>query len=142
MTVSTAESCTGGLIGKRFTDVPGSSEVYAGTITAYSNSIKTDMLGVKEETLSKFGAVSEETAAEMVLGISRLFKTEVGISVTGIAGPAGGTKDKPVGTVCFGFLINNEIITRREFFNGDRDRVRIFSSLYAINFLRKNLSIF
>jgi nicotinamide-nucleotide amidase len=142
LTVSTAESCTGGLIGKRFTDVPGSSEVYAGTITAYSNSIKTDMLGVKEETLSKFGAVSEETAAEMVLGISRLFKTEVGISVTGIAGPAGGTKDKPVGTVCFGFLINNEIITRREFFNGDRDRVRIFSSLYAINFLRKNLSIF
>jgi nicotinamide-nucleotide amidase len=76
------------------------------------------------------------------LELSRLFKTEVGISVTGIAGPAGGTKDKPVGTVCFGFLINNEIITIAEFFNGDRDRVRIFSSLYAINFLRKNLSIF
>jgi len=137
--ISTAESCTGGLIGKRFTDIPGSSEVYAGSITAYSNSIKTGLLNVQQSTLEKYGAVSEETAAEMVLGVRKLFNTDIGISVTGIAGPGGGTKDKPVGTVCFGFYINKELITRKEFFAGDRDRIRIFSSLYAINFLRRYL---
>jgi nicotinamide-nucleotide amidase len=139
LTISTAESCTGGLIGKRFTDISGASEVFYGSVTAYSNSIKKDVLGVKESTISKYGAVSEETAAEMVFGICRLFNTDIGISVTGIAGPGGGTKEKPVGTVCFGFHINNEVITRKEFFNGDRDRIRIFSSLYAINFIRKHL---
>jgi len=139
LTVSTAESCTGGLIGKRFTDIPGASEVFTGSVTAYSNTIKTGVLGVNESTLEKHGAVSEETAAEMVRGLCSLFGTEIGISVTGIAGPGGGTEDKPVGTVCFGFRINNELITRKEFFGGDRDRIRIFSSLYAINFLRRHL---
>lgn len=140
LTISTAESCTGGLISKRFTDIPGASEVFTGSITAYSNSIKTKILGVKESTIAEFGAVSEETASEMVFGITKLFNTDIGISVTGIAGPGGGTETKPAGTVCFGFYINKHIITKKEFFNGDRDRVRIFSSLYAINFLRKNLS--
>jgi nicotinamide-nucleotide amidase len=100
------------------------------------------VLGVNGSTLKKHGAVSEETAAEMVRGLCRLFKTEIGISVTGIAGPGGGTEEKPVGTVCFGFQIDNELITRKEFFGGDRDRIRIFSSLYAINFLRRHLSGF
>lgn len=139
LTISTAESCTGGLIGKRFTDISGASKIFIGSVTAYSNSIKTEVLGVKESTIEKFGAVSEETAAEMVIGICRLFKSDIGISVTGIAGPEGGTEEKPVGTVCFGFYINEKLFTVKEYFRGDRDRIRIFSSLYAINFIRKML---
>jgi len=139
LTISTAESCTGGLIGKRFTDIAGSSEVFTGSIIAYSNSIKTDVLGVKESTLKKNGAVSEETAVEMVKGVCRLYKTDIGISVTGIAGPGGGTEEKPVGTVCFGFYLNNKIIAKKKFFSGDRERIRTFSSLYAINYIRKYL---
>jgi len=139
LTIATAESCTGGLIGKRFTDISGASKIFIGSITAYSNSIKTEVLGVKDSTLDKYGAVSEETAAEMVIGICRLFKSDVGISVTGIAGPDGGTEEKPVGTVCLGFYINGKLYTVKEYFRGDRDRIRIFSSLYAINFVRKLL---
>lgn len=140
LTISTAESCTGGLIGKRLTDIAGASDVFAGSVTAYSNSIKTGILGVSEHTIEKHGAVSEETAAEMALGIKKLFNTDIGISVTGIAGPGGGSKDKPVGTVCFGFSTNEKLITKKEFFSGDRERVRAFSSLYAINFIRKYLA--
>ena len=136
-TVSTAESCTGGLIGKTITDVPGSSDVYYGSVVAYSNHIKSEILGVSEASLGDFGAVSETVAAEMAEGIRKKFNSTIGISTTGIAGPGGGSIEKPVGTVCFGFSINGEIKTFTKFINGSRGRVRAFSALYAINYLRK-----
>ncbi|HNX24581.1 MAG TPA: CinA family nicotinamide mononucleotide deamidase-related protein [Spirochaetota bacterium] len=143
LTISTAESCTGGLIAKRITDIAGSSEVYKGSVVAYSNEIKTEFLGVSDDTLRIHGAVSENTAAEMAASVKKKFKTDVSISTTGIAGPGGGSDSKPVGTVCFGFAINEYRHTFTKQIRGNRDRIRTFSSLYAINFLRdylKNLN--
>lgn len=143
LTISTAESCTGGLIAKRITDIAGSSEVYKGSVVAYSNEIKTEFLGVSDDTLRIHGAVSENTAAEMAASVKKKFNTDVSISTTGIAGPGGGSDSKPVGTVCFGFAINEYRHTFTKQIRGNRDRVRTFSSLYAINFLRdylKNLN--
>lgn len=97
LTLATAESCTGGLIGHRLTEVPGSSEYFLGGIIAYSNEIKVRVLGVKPETLNRHGAVSAETAGEMVRGVRRVLGADVAVSVTGIAGPGGGTADKPIG---------------------------------------------
>lgn len=136
LTLSTAESCTGGLIAKRITDVAGSSDVYIGSIVAYSNEVKKKFLDVSDETLSLHGAVSEETAAEMAAGIKKKFNTDISISTTGIAGPGGGSESKPVGTVCFGFVIQEYQHTFTREIKGNRDRIRTFSSLYAINFLR------
>jgi len=102
LSVSSAESCTGGLIAKIFTDRPGCSNYYHGTIVAYQNDIKRKYLGVKEETLKKFGAVSEETAIEMAIGVQEKFNTHYSISVTGIAGPSGETDDKKIGLVYIG----------------------------------------
>ena len=99
LTISTAESCTGGLIAKSITDVSGASEVFWGGVVSYDNSVKENVLGVKHETLTSYGAVSAQTACEMAECVRSLCKTDIGISTTGIAGPGGGTKDKPVGTV-------------------------------------------
>jgi nicotinamide-nucleotide amidase len=107
-TVSTAESCTGGYIGKILTDSPGSSAYYLGSIVSYHNSIKESLLNVKHDTLEKFGAVSEETASEMLIGLEKLINTHYSISVTGIAGPNGGSIDKPVGTVFIGIKTRNK----------------------------------
>ncbi len=139
LTISTAESCTGGLIAKRLTDIAGSSAVYKGSIIAYSNEIKEKFLDVSAETLSKYGAVSENTAAEMALGLRNKFNTDISISTTGIAGPDGGSDTKPVGTVCFSFIINDYYYTTTRVIKGNRDRIRIFSCLYVINFLREYL---
>lgn len=136
LTIATAESCTGGLVAKRITDIPGSSEVYKGSIIAYSNDIKKSFLDVSDETLKLHGAVSENTAAEMALAIKKKFGTDLSISTTGIAGPDGGSEIKPVGTVCFGIQVNEHLHTFTRVINGNRDRVRIFASLYAINYLR------
>jgi len=100
--LSTAESCTGGLIGHRLTNVPGSSDYYLGGVIAYSNEVKMNQLGVKSETLERFGAVSRETVLEMARGIRDLLKAEIGLSVSGIAGPGGGSPDKPVGLTWIG----------------------------------------
>jgi len=97
--ISTAESCTGGYISHLITNVPGSSGCFLGGVVAYSNELKVDLLGVKQETLDKFGAVSRETAGEMSTGIQERTGSDIGLSVTGIAGPTGGTEEKPVGTV-------------------------------------------
>jgi len=136
LTISTSESCTGGLIAKRITDIPGSSEVFKGSIVAYSNAVKKEFLDVSDETLRIYGAVSEETALEMASSIQEKFKTDVSISTTGIAGPGGGTELKPVGTVCFAFKIKDYQHTYTKVIKGNRQRVRTFASLYAINFLR------
>jgi PncC family amidohydrolase len=97
LTLATAESCTGGLIGHRLTEVPGSSDYFRGGIIAYSNEIKERVLGVSHATLESYGAVSAETAIEMARGARRVLQTDLAVSVTGIAGPGGGSADKPIG---------------------------------------------
>ena len=107
-TVSTAESCTGGLVGKILTDISGASAYYMGSVVAYHNDIKKNILGVRATTLESVGAVSAETAAEMANGIQHKFNTNYAISVTGLAGPTGATKDKKVGLVYIGIKANHE----------------------------------
>ena len=101
--IALAESCTGGYIAKRITDVPGSSEVFEYGIVSYSNDVKMKLLGVRSETIEQYTEVSEQTAAEMAEGVRRLSGADIGISVTGISGPGGGTEDKPVGLAYIGF---------------------------------------
>jgi PncC family amidohydrolase len=123
-TLSTAESCTGGLIGGALTAVPGSSGVYMGGIISYSNEAKTDLLGVNPETIQKYGAVSEQTASEMAAGAQRVFRTDAAIAVTGIAGPGGATPGKPVGLVYIAVADGPRTVVCRNVFGGDRDSVR------------------
>ena len=120
LTVSTADSCTGGSIAAKLTSVPGSSDYFKGGIVAYSNEIKESLLGVSPETLKKQGAVSEETVIEMVKGSMKALKTDCAVSTSGIAGPGGGTKEKPVGTVWIAAAYKNEIRTVKQ----DTDRGR------------------
>ena len=105
-TAAFAESCTGGLACARLVDVPDASKVLNRSFVTYANEAKMGLLGVKEETLTRFGAVSEETAKQMAEGVCRAAEAQVGVGISGIAGPGGGTEEKPVGTVCFGFCIN------------------------------------
>lgn len=112
LTLSCAESCTGGLIAKSITDISGCSEVFFGGIVSYDNKVKTGVLGVKESTLEAHGAVSSQTAEEMAYGASRVCFTDIGISTTGIAGPGGGSKEKPVGTVFVGIYINGKLFSK------------------------------
>ena len=113
LTISTAESCTGGLIAKRITDVSGASAVFMGSCVTYANEAKVKLVGVKEETLKAYGAVSEQTAAEMAKGVREALGTDIGISTTGIAGPGGGTPEKPVGTIYVGISSRlGESVTR------------------------------
>jgi PncC family amidohydrolase len=120
LTLATAESCTGGLIGHRLTEVPGSSEYFLGGIIAYSNVIKERLLGVKPETLERHGAVSAETAGEMARGARRVLGADVAVSVTGIAGPGGGTIDKPNGLTYI--ALATATYERVECFVWDKDR--------------------
>ena len=110
LTISCAESCTGGLVAKTITDVNGCSAVFLGGVVSYANEIKENILGVKGETLKKHGAVSEFTAMEMADGVRRICNSDIGISTTGIAGPSGGTEEKPVGTVYVGFSYKDTTI--------------------------------
>ena len=107
LTLASAESCTGGLVGKRITELPGVSAVYLGGVIAYANSVKIDLLGVKPETLERYGAVSKETAVEMARGAAERLGADIGVSTTGIAGPGGGTANKPVGLVYIGLCRGN-----------------------------------
>lgn len=120
MNFSVAESCTGGMLASTLIGVPGVSDIFKEGIVSYSNEAKIKRLGVKKDTLDIYGAVSEQTAREMVLGL----KTDVAISTTGIAGPDGGTKDKPVGLVYIGIRIKDKIYVEKRVFKGDRGRVR------------------
>lgn len=135
-TLSVAESCTGGLLSDSFVNVSGASQVFMEGIVTYSNEAKVKRLGVKKETLEKYGAVSEETAREMVLGL----KTDAGISVTGIAGPLGGTDEKPVGLVYMGIRYGNDIRIEKKIFKGSRRKVRekaVLHSLFCLNKMLK-----
>ncbi len=124
MTISTAESCTAGMVAARLTDVPGSSRYFYGGAVTYSNELKTQMLGVPAETIARYGAVSEETAVAMAQGVRRLTGSDIGIGVTGIAGPDGGSPGKPVGLVYIALASDKEVVTRRYFFPGERMAVR------------------
>ena len=121
LTVSTAESCTGGSIAARLTSIPGSSEYFKGAVVAYSNEIKESLLHVSAETLEERGAVSEETVIEMVKGAMETLKTDCAVSTSGIAGPGGGTKEKPVGTVWIAAAYKNEIRTMKQETNRGRE---------------------
>ena len=139
LTLSTAESCTGGLVGAEFTAVPGASDVYMGGAVAYSNRLKHEVLGVPEEVLALRGAVSSETAEAMAAGAAAKFRTDAAVSVTGIAGPGGGTPDKPVGTVWIGATLRGRSATRLWRLRGERDAVRFQSAAKALLLLRELL---
>jgi nicotinamide-nucleotide amidase len=139
-TLSTAESFTGGNIAHKITSVPGSSDYFIGSVVAYDNRIKTEVLGVGEETLKKHGAVSEETVREMALGIQKKFKTDYSIATTGVAGPSGGSEEKPVGTAWIGIATPDKVIAKKFQLGSDRGRIVIEATLHGLNMLRKNLT--
>ncbi|MBQ9156784.1 MAG: CinA family protein [Eubacterium sp.] len=124
MTVTTAESCTGGLIAATLVNADGISEVFKEGYITYSNEAKMKLLGVKKETLDEHGAVSRETAREMAEGAARMAGADAAVAVTGIAGPGGGTEEKPVGLVYIGCTFQGKTIVKRCFFGGDRSHIR------------------
>lgn len=139
LTIALAESCTGGLIGHRITNVPGSSTYLKGGIVAYANEVKQQSLVVRAETLDVHGAVSEETAVEMATGARRVLGSDIGLAVTGVAGPEGGTPEKPVGTVCFALVSATAVHHRRYQLWGTRDWVKLLSSQVALDWVRRYL---
>lgn len=124
LTLSTAESCTGGMIGACLTSISGISEHYGYGFVTYSNDAKQKLIGVKEETLKKHGAVSAETALEMAEGAVRVSGADIAVSVTGIAGPGGGTPQKPVGLVYVGFAAKDKRLFKKLNLSGDRETIR------------------
>lgn len=137
--ISTAESCTGGMIASRLIGVPGVSEVFLEGAVTYSNEAKMRTVNVKEETLKKFGAVSAETAMEMAEGIAKRTGSDISVVTTGIAGPGGGTEDKPVGLVYFGLYYKEKTYTYRYVFNGDRNKVRLKAAVTALDLVRRHI---
>lgn len=133
MKLATAESCTGGLIAQKITSVPGASECFDCGVVTYSNEQKRNLLEVSAETLEQYGAVSEQTALEMCRGVKELADADFGISVTGIAGPGGGTAEKPVGTVWIGVCSKNIHKAEKFLFDGDRTQVREATANTALN---------
>ena len=138
-TIALAESCTGGMVGKMLTDISGSSTVFWGGVISYSNEAKTRILGVSEETLNRHGAVSSETAWEMARGIRKLAGSTIGISLTGIAGPEGGTSEKPVGLVYLGMATEKGEHSRELRLMGRRDSIRTIAAKSALDWLRRTL---
>jgi nicotinamide-nucleotide amidase len=138
-TLSVAESCTGGLIGRRITDVPGSSVYFTEGAVTYSNDAKMRVLGVPAETIERFGAVSAETAEAMAAGMRSAAATDLAISVTGIAGPDGGSEEKPVGTVFIAFADKTRVSSIRLLLPGDRCLIRWRASQAALDYLRRQL---
>ena len=141
--VSTAESCTGGWIAKAITDVAGSSDVFHYGIVSYSNGAKESLLGVQLQTLEEHGAVSEAVVVEMAEGALNLSGADVSVAVSGIAGPDGGSKDKPIGTVWFAWAVRDGSKIRSdticEQFDGDRDLVRELTAVHALQGVRERL---
>lgn len=136
LTISTIESCTGGLLAGRLINVPGVSEVFKSGFVTYSNKAKRKIVGVKKSSLQKYGAVSENVAKEMAKGTSQLSKADVTVSVTGVAGPDGGTKEKPVGLVYIGCCVKGKVVVQEYHFSGTRDKIRECSVAAALTLLR------
>lgn len=139
LTVAVAESCTGGLVGKRFTDIPGSSAYFLGGVTAYDNRVKTGMLGVPASLLTEKGAVSEEVAAAMAEGVCRVLGADCALSTTGVAGPDGATETKPVGLVYIGSVVGGVTVVEQVRMPGQRDQVRERAAYAALDLLRRRL---
>ena len=138
--MATVESCTGGGIAKLMTDFAGSSAVFESGFVTYSNESKQQMVGVSESALAEFGAVSEQVAAEMASGALTRANADITVSVTGIAGPDGGTDYKPVGTICFAWAYNASLLTETRQFLGDRQAVREQTIEYALRGVLKQLT--
>ena len=137
--LAVAESCTGGLIGDRITNIPGSSEIFNGGVIVYSNDSKVNILGVDIKTIDQFGAVSENTAKDMAENVKNMFNSSFGLSVTGIAGPSGGSEEKPVGLVYIGLASEKKSTVGKFNFGKDRKINKIKTSQAALNTLRKGL---
>lgn len=140
MMLSVAESCTGGLIGHRLTSIAGSSLYFERGVIVYSNRSKVEMLGVRQQTIDSYGAVSDQTVREMAEGIKKIAKTDMGLAVTGIAGPSGGTEDKLVGTVFIGLSVDGKILSGQYRFSGERDKVKLTTSEMAFDWVRRYLN--
>ena len=139
LTLAVAESCTGGLICHRVTNMSGSSDYFQGGVVTYSNQAKMDLLQVPEATLEKNGAVSEATAKAMALGVKEIFHTHLGLAVTGIAGPTGGSPEKPVGTVWIGLATKTGVEAKHYRFHGSREEIKALSAQTALDWLRREL---
>ena len=139
MTLAVAESCTGGLLSKRITDVPGCSDYYLGGVCSYANEVKMKVLGVKKETLDTVGAVSPEVAEQMAEGVAKALGADVGVGITGVAGPGGGTDEKPVGLVYISIWYNGQHYTRKMKSTNGRDRVRMQAASTALDMIRRNI---
>ena len=139
MTLAVAESCTGGLLSKRITDVPGCSDYYLGGVCSYANEVKMKVLGVKKETLDTVGAVSPEVAEQMAEGVAKALGADIGVGITGVAGPGGGTDEKPVGLVYISIWYNGQHYTRKMKSTNGRDRVRMQAASTALDMIRRNI---
>ncbi|MCS7239909.1 MAG: CinA family protein [Candidatus Bipolaricaulota bacterium] len=139
LTLAVAESCTGGLLGMRLTEVPGASDYFRGGLIAYSNAVKQELLGVPGEVLAKHGAVSPECARAMAEGARRLFRVDLALAITGIAGPTGGTPEKPVGLVYIALAHPQGVVVERHDFRGSRQGVRWSASEAALALLCQHL---
>lgn len=137
--LAVAESCTGGLVSHLLTNVPGSSDYFLGGVIAYANQAKVNLLGVRQVTLDEHGAVSRETAIEMARGVRSHLQASIGLSVTGIAGPSGGTPEKPVGTVWIGLSASDEEIARYFHWSGDRLSIKEQSAQAALQIVKQYL---
>jgi nicotinamide-nucleotide amidase len=138
--IGVAESCTGGLLGARLTSVSGSSDVVAGGVIAYSDAVKASLLGVSQQTLGRFGAVSEDVAREMAAGVRKAVATEIGVGITGVAGPTGGTEQKPVGMVWIAVDLEGAVRSHGGRFFGDRSEIRFRATQTALDMIRRGLS--
>jgi nicotinamide-nucleotide amidase len=139
LTLGVAESCTGGMIGHRITNVPGSSNYFLADLVTYSNDSKSKILGVREQTLKEHGAVSEQCVLEMAAGVRKVAGADIGLATSGIAGPAGGTPQRPVGTVCIALVANGFSNSRTYKFGGTRDWVKTLTSQVALDWVRRYL---
>lgn len=137
--LAVAESCTGGLISHRITNIPGASTFFRGAIVSYANEAKMALLGVQKSTLEQFGAVSEQTVKEMAQGVRNLLSADFGLAVSGIAGPGGGTPEKPVGTTWIGLSAEGEEISQRFLFQGDRHQIKEQAAHAALDLLLRYL---
>ena len=138
-TISVAESCTGGSLSRAFTSIPGASSYFDCGYITYSNQSKVEMLHVDIQTIKTYGAVSEQVALEMVIGVATKSHSDVAVSVTGVAGPTGGTPEKPVGMVCFGFCFDGKTSASTQLFSGDRVSIVSQSVSYALKQLSLRL---
>lgn len=140
-TLAVAESCTGGLLSSILTDQPGVSEIYKGAVVSYSDGVKEKILNISTEFLESYGAVSEPVAIKMAQGVRQALESDWSVSITGVAGPGGGSPEKPVGTVCFSVCGPNFEWTERTHLSGDREKIRRDSAHYALELLLKKSTL-